>query len=208
MQIAAVATARKLAVLCWHLMLKGEDYVFALPSLAAHKRRKLELRAGLPADRGRKGESAGYSLKAVRAAERDLTPKAKPPTGPWSPPGSRTAPPANTTARKKMAVAAGRQQRDATFQARRLSGAAASAVPMRCSSLGGHPRPPQPERYRGPRRGQGRTSSLRCGRSTLTAAAGAGERGSCVGVCENKEITGPALTFSSVVRRWIQCSAG
>jgi hypothetical protein len=26
MQIAAVATARKLAVLCWHLIIKGEDY--------------------------------------------------------------------------------------------------------------------------------------------------------------------------------------
>jgi transposase len=72
MQVAAVATARKLAVLCWHLMIKNEDYAFALPSLLAHKRRKLELRAGLPAARGRKGNSAAYSLKAVRAAERDL----------------------------------------------------------------------------------------------------------------------------------------
>jgi hypothetical protein len=72
MQIAAVATARKLTVLCWHLMIKGEDYAFALPSLLAHKQRKLELRAGQPAHRGQKGRSASYSLKAVRAAERDL----------------------------------------------------------------------------------------------------------------------------------------
>jgi transposase len=72
MQVAAVATARKLAVLCWHLMIKGEDYAFALPSLVAHKRRKLELRAGMPSHRGQKGKSATYSLKAVRAAERDL----------------------------------------------------------------------------------------------------------------------------------------
>ncbi len=28
MQIAVVATARKLAVLCWHLVVKGEDYAF------------------------------------------------------------------------------------------------------------------------------------------------------------------------------------
>lgn len=35
MQIAVVATARKLAVLCWHLIIKGEDYAFARPSLAA-----------------------------------------------------------------------------------------------------------------------------------------------------------------------------
>ena len=72
MQVAVVATARKLAVLCWHLMAKGEDYAFAQPSLIAHKRRKLELRAGLPSAHGRKGKASGYSLKAVRAAEREL----------------------------------------------------------------------------------------------------------------------------------------
>src|SRR5262249_17086601 len=37
MQVAAVATARKLAVLCWHLTIRQEDYAFALPSLIAHK---------------------------------------------------------------------------------------------------------------------------------------------------------------------------
>ena len=73
MQVAVVATARKLAVLCWHLMIKGEDYAFAQPALVAHKQRKLELRAGLPAARGRKGKASGYSLKAVREAERRLT---------------------------------------------------------------------------------------------------------------------------------------
>jgi transposase len=72
MQVAAVATARKLAVLCWHLIIKGEDYAFALPSLIAHKQRKLELSAGVPPARGRKGQAASYSLAAVRAAERDL----------------------------------------------------------------------------------------------------------------------------------------
>ena len=77
MQIAVVATARKLAVLCWHLIIKGEDYAFALPSLIAHKKRKLELRAGAPPARGRKGRSASYSLKAVRAAERDLAAQAE-----------------------------------------------------------------------------------------------------------------------------------
>jgi transposase len=30
MQVAAASTARKLAVLCWHLIIKGEDYAFAL----------------------------------------------------------------------------------------------------------------------------------------------------------------------------------
>lgn len=73
MHIAVVATARKLAVLCWHLTAKGEDYAFAQPSLIAHKLRKLELRAGMPSARGpHKGKAARYSLKAVRTAEREL----------------------------------------------------------------------------------------------------------------------------------------
>jgi transposase len=77
MQIAAVATARKLAVLCWHLIIKGEDYAFAQPSLVAHKRRKLELRAGRASARGRKGTASGYSLTAVRTAERQLAAQAE-----------------------------------------------------------------------------------------------------------------------------------
>jgi len=54
--IHIVPTARKLTVLCWHLIIKGEDHTFALPSLTAHKQRKLELRAGAPPRRrGRRG---------------------------------------------------------------------------------------------------------------------------------------------------------
>src|ERR671910_955129 len=39
MQIAVVATARKLAVLCWHLVTRGEDYAFQRPSLTEKKLR-------------------------------------------------------------------------------------------------------------------------------------------------------------------------
>jgi len=78
MQVATMATARKLAVLCWHLSVKGEDYAFALPSLVAHKRPKLELRTGMPATAGRKGRATSYSLKQIRAtAERDLAAQAE-----------------------------------------------------------------------------------------------------------------------------------
>ena len=77
MQVAVVATARKLAVLCWHLVTKGEDYAFARPSLTAQKLRRLELRAGMPAKRGRKGKAAGYSLKEVRARENALNEQAE-----------------------------------------------------------------------------------------------------------------------------------
>jgi transposase len=77
MQIAVVATARKLTVLCWHLVVHEQDYVFARPSLTAKKHRALELRAGLPSRRGRKGSAAAYSLKEIRRRENELTAQAE-----------------------------------------------------------------------------------------------------------------------------------
>jgi hypothetical protein len=77
MQIAVVATARKLAVLCWHLVIKREDYAFARPSLTEKKLRKLELRAAMPSQRGRKGNSAAYNLKDARRRERELAEQAE-----------------------------------------------------------------------------------------------------------------------------------
>ncbi len=44
--IATVAVARKLAVLCWHLLTREEDYAFARPSLVRQKVRLLQLAAG------------------------------------------------------------------------------------------------------------------------------------------------------------------
>lgn len=77
MQIAVVATARKLAVLCWHLVIKAEDYAFARPSLTEKKIRKLELRAGMPSRRGRKGKAAAHNLKDVRRRELELSEQAE-----------------------------------------------------------------------------------------------------------------------------------
>src|SRR6266511_2667146 len=77
MQIAVVATARKLAVLCWHMITRGEDYAFARPSLTAKKLRALELQAGMPPRRGQKGRAAGYSLKDVRAREKQMAEQAE-----------------------------------------------------------------------------------------------------------------------------------
>jgi transposase len=77
MQIAVVATARKLAVLCWHMIIKDEDYAFARPSLTDKKLRALELRAGMPSRRGQKGKAAAYSLKEVRRRERELAEQAE-----------------------------------------------------------------------------------------------------------------------------------
>ncbi len=47
-QVATVAVARKLCVLCWCLLSRGEDYVFARPSLVRRKLRRLDLTAGAP----------------------------------------------------------------------------------------------------------------------------------------------------------------
>lgn len=72
-QVATVATARKLTVLCWLLATKGEDYAFARPSLNAHKRRKLELAAGAVSRRGPvAGPSRDYHIKQLRDLEKTV----------------------------------------------------------------------------------------------------------------------------------------
>lgn len=68
--VAAVATARKLAVVIWHLLSKGESYVWARPSLHAKKLRDLELKAGYKAARGQKGAAHAYNSKSHRDEER------------------------------------------------------------------------------------------------------------------------------------------
>ena len=70
-QVAAVATARKLAVLAWHLLSKNEDYAWARPALLQAKLRKMELLAGEPPAKGRKpGRAHAYNSRAVRERER------------------------------------------------------------------------------------------------------------------------------------------
>jgi len=71
-QVAVVATARKMTVLCWHLVTKDEDYAFSRPSLNAHKRRKLELTAGQPSQVAKRGAAYDYNNKDHRRREREL----------------------------------------------------------------------------------------------------------------------------------------
>src|SRR3546814_21078155 len=49
--VAAVAVARKIAVIVWHLLTRGEDYAWVRPALHAKKLRDLELLSGPPARR-------------------------------------------------------------------------------------------------------------------------------------------------------------
>jgi transposase len=68
--VAAVATARKLAVLAWRLLTRGEDYAWVRPALQARKLRSLELRAGLPPRFGQRGAAYGYNIRGTRERER------------------------------------------------------------------------------------------------------------------------------------------
>ncbi len=75
-QIAATATARKLTVLFWHMLTRGEDYAFARPAMTRNKIRQLELLTGAPSQKGRKGIAGGKSPK-VFEAERELSRQAE-----------------------------------------------------------------------------------------------------------------------------------
>ena len=77
-QVAAVALARKLTVLCWHLLTKKQDYLWARPALVANKTRAMELQAGLPQKKGRRrGPAYAYNVKALRDQERQIAEKAE-----------------------------------------------------------------------------------------------------------------------------------
>ena len=127
-QIAIVATARKLVCLCWTMIERDEDYAFARPSLTEKKRRALELRAGLPSRQGRKGTAAGYSLKDVRQRELEIAPTGR---ARLSPAGRRLA---GTTPSPESGR--GRRQRDATQKALCGASCAAGISPRTCASLG------------------------------------------------------------------------
>jgi transposase len=59
--VATVAVARKLVVLFWHMLTRGEDYSFGRPSLTAEKLRRAELTAGAPTTRGKRSGGRVYA---------------------------------------------------------------------------------------------------------------------------------------------------
>ena len=77
--VAAVATARKMTVIIWHLLSKGEDYAFGRPALLQAKLRQMEIKAGLPSKRGGNtpGRARDYNIKALREQERALVAQAE-----------------------------------------------------------------------------------------------------------------------------------
>jgi transposase len=68
--VATVAVARKLAVLAWCLLTRGEDYAFARPALVARKIRALELAAGAPRRKPGPKPDPIWKTAAQDAAER------------------------------------------------------------------------------------------------------------------------------------------
>lgn len=69
-QVAAVALARKLTVLCWRLLTKKQDYLWARPALIASKARAMELQAGHAQKKGnRRGPAYACNVKELRHQE-------------------------------------------------------------------------------------------------------------------------------------------
>jgi transposase len=75
--IATVAVARKLAVLCWHLLVRGEDYAFTRPSLNREKVRRLEILAGAEQRRGRPHKVPIYVSPEQHRHEQELAAQAE-----------------------------------------------------------------------------------------------------------------------------------
>jgi len=73
---AIVATARKLAILFWCMLTRGEDYAHQQPSLTKKKLRRLEITAGAPKYTAT-ARGIWSSNDAVRQAERQLAQQAE-----------------------------------------------------------------------------------------------------------------------------------
>lgn len=76
-QVAAVAVARKIATLAWHLLTSEEDYAFGRPSLVRRKLRDAERLAGAPALSKRHGGRRISASAAEREGERQLADRAE-----------------------------------------------------------------------------------------------------------------------------------
>jgi transposase len=75
--IAAVAVARKLAVLAWHLLSRGEDYAYQRPSVVRRKLRRLELKTGAPRAKRQAGAVPLWGSRAQDDLERALARQAE-----------------------------------------------------------------------------------------------------------------------------------
>jgi transposase len=76
-QIAIVATARKLAALCWQLLTTDQDYAFKRQTIVDRKLRALELPTGAPTRHGTQHQPGTTTAKQRALLERELTEQAE-----------------------------------------------------------------------------------------------------------------------------------
>ena len=75
--IATVAVARKLAVIAWHMLSRGEDYAFARPSLVREKIRKLELATGAERRKGKRNPVRVFATREQHRLDKELAAQAE-----------------------------------------------------------------------------------------------------------------------------------
>jgi len=144
-KIATVAVARKLVVIAWHLLTRGENYAYMRPALHAEKLGKLELAVGAPRHRGQKLPVRAFAPRSVRDAEHAQAVERRPPTGASPPAGN---PPERRPGRVRA------RHRDTHLKGpQRAKPRGRPQVPDACTSLRQSPAPDRKDpRPRPPRR--------------------------------------------------------
>ena len=75
--IATVAVARKLAVIAWHMLSRGEDYAFTRPSLVREKIRRAELLTGADRRQGHRNPVRVFATREQHRLEKELAAQAE-----------------------------------------------------------------------------------------------------------------------------------
>jgi transposase len=75
--VATVAVARKLVVIAWHMLSRGEDYAFTRPSLVREKARKLELAVGAKRRKGKRNPVRVFATPEQHRLEKQLAAQAE-----------------------------------------------------------------------------------------------------------------------------------
>ena len=75
--IATVAVARKLVVIAWHMLNRGEDYAFARPSLVREKLRRLELMTGAERRKGKRNSVRVFATSEQHRLDKQLAAQAE-----------------------------------------------------------------------------------------------------------------------------------
>ena len=75
--IATVAVARKLTVIAWNMLSRGEDYAFARPSLVREKLRRLELMTGAEHRKGKRNPVRVFATREQHRLDKELANQAE-----------------------------------------------------------------------------------------------------------------------------------